>query len=102
MANHVIFVGPLLADTQEDYVASRKQCIGRARRFGQKKDVHVYDFVALKTFDVDVYQQRHGTMLVRRMVNNKEKFIFVKESEATQAEIQESWGSGYKRPSYEE
>ncbi len=34
------------------------QSVGRARRFGQKKKVHIHRFVALKTIDVDILEHR--------------------------------------------
>lgn len=41
------------------------QAIGRARRWGQEKLVHVYHFVTTKTIDVDIIEQRNqGKMLV--------------------------------------
>lgn len=39
------------------------QAIGRARRYGQTKPVHVYHFLSLKTIDVDVFQARSGGIL---------------------------------------
>lgn len=57
-SNHVIFLSPLLAPTQDSYVAAMTQAIGRARRRGQEKTVHIYHFVALKTIDVDILEQR--------------------------------------------
>lgn len=41
------------------------QAIGRARRYGQVKHVHIYHFAALKTIDVDTMQVRSGNTLVR-------------------------------------
>ncbi|KAH0533931.1 hypothetical protein GP486_008950, partial [Trichoglossum hirsutum] len=37
--------------------------IGRARRYGQKKVVHIHRFLALKTIDVDVIQERTAKRL---------------------------------------
>jgi hypothetical protein len=41
-----------------------KQAIGRSRRYGQTKRVHIYHFLTLKTIDVDIFQQRYGKTLV--------------------------------------
>jgi SNF2 family DNA or RNA helicase len=57
-ANHVIFLSPLLRDQQYAYDATRTQAIGRARRPGQKKLIHVYHIFALGTIDVDVLEHR--------------------------------------------
>ncbi|EME41991.1 hypothetical protein DOTSEDRAFT_89510 [Dothistroma septosporum NZE10] len=51
-ANHVIFLSPLLRDTQYGYESTMKQAIGRVRRYGQKRPIHVYRLVALHTIDI--------------------------------------------------
>jgi hypothetical protein len=63
-ANHIIFLSPLLTETQYHYDASTIQAIGRARRYGQKKVVHIHRFLALKTIDVDITQERTAKRLV--------------------------------------
>lgn len=65
-ANHVIFLSPVLTDTQYDYNSTMVQTIGRCRRFGQKKRVHIYHFVALESIDVNVLQHRRRQVLVER------------------------------------
>ncbi|TKA80489.1 hypothetical protein B0A55_02324, partial [Friedmanniomyces simplex] len=57
-ANHVIFVSPLLRDSQYTYEATMAQAIGRVRRHGQKKQVFVHRVVALDTIDVDILEHR--------------------------------------------
>ncbi len=74
-ANHIVFLSPLLVNTQFEYNSNMKQAIRRARRYGQEKAVHVYRFVsacaigkrsfmltpsqmALHTIDVDIMEQR--------------------------------------------
>ncbi|CAK4032193.1 DNA repair rad8 [Lecanosticta acicola] len=57
-ANHVLFLSPLLRDTQYDYDATMAQAIGRVRRPGQKKLIHVHRVVALHTIDVDILEHR--------------------------------------------
>ena len=51
VANHVVFVHPLLEATRARYEACRTQAIGRVRRYGQLKTVRVYDFLAEDTID---------------------------------------------------
>jgi hypothetical protein len=66
MANHVIFVAPYFASgssAQQLYDAARIQAIGRCKRFGQKKVVHVHDFVTANTIDVDILEKRNGMIL---------------------------------------
>ncbi|OJD11036.1 hypothetical protein AJ78_08115 [Emergomyces pasteurianus Ep9510] len=65
-ANHVIFFHPLLAKSQYDYTSGMAQAIGRSRRYGQQKHVHLYHFLALKTIEVNIHEQRRGERLVKR------------------------------------
>jgi hypothetical protein len=39
------------------------QAQGRARRYGQQKPVHVYNFLTLRTIDVDIVQGWTGDVL---------------------------------------
>jgi SNF2 family DNA or RNA helicase len=57
-ANHVIFLSPLLTETQEIYDANETQAIGRVKRFGQRKHVHIYRFMTTGTVDEEIYTQR--------------------------------------------
>ncbi|KAK3068228.1 hypothetical protein LTR53_014363, partial [Teratosphaeriaceae sp. CCFEE 6253] len=57
-ANHVIFLSPLLRDSQYGYEATMAQAIGRIRRHGQKKQIFVHRIVALDTIDVDILEHR--------------------------------------------
>ncbi|GAB7360989.1 hypothetical protein MBLNU230_g0972t1 [Neophaeotheca triangularis] len=68
IANHVIFLSPLLCTTQYDYEATMAQAIGRVRRHGQTKSIHVYRIVALDTIDVDIleHRERRATALTEQ------------------------------------
>ena len=57
-ANHVIFLSPLLRDSQYGYDSTMAQAIGRVRRYGQKKKIHVHRIFALDTNDVDILEHR--------------------------------------------
>ncbi|KAJ5591523.1 uncharacterized protein N7459_001892 [Penicillium hispanicum] len=65
-ANHVIFLAPLFVPSQHEYEAGMTQAIGRARRFGQTRDVHVYHMLARETVDVRIFQDRSGKVIVER------------------------------------
>ncbi|KAL2829835.1 hypothetical protein BJY01DRAFT_261159 [Aspergillus pseudoustus] len=65
-ANHIIFLSPLLAQSQYDYDSSMIQAIGRCRRYGQTRHVHVYHLLAKMTIDVNIFQDRRGKVLVER------------------------------------
>ena len=95
-ANHVIFVTPFNAKVSHAYHSSRTQCIGRALRHGQKKTVFVYDFLSLHTFDVDAFEYREGTKLVRKASANSETWKMVPRKALTDEAKAQAWGSGYK------
>ncbi|KAK6360599.1 hypothetical protein TWF730_006737 [Orbilia blumenaviensis] len=58
MANHVIFLSPLLTTTEHQYLAAETQAIGRIRRYGQKRKVHIWRLAVSQTIDVDIYKER--------------------------------------------
>ncbi|OOF92487.1 hypothetical protein ASPCADRAFT_517877 [Aspergillus carbonarius ITEM 5010] len=65
-ANHVIFLSPMLTQTQYDYEAAMIQAIGRSRRYGQTRHVHIYHLLVKHTIDVNIFQDRRGKVLVER------------------------------------
>jgi SNF2 family DNA or RNA helicase len=56
--NHAVFVHPLLADSQQQYDAYETQAIGRIRRYGQTKTVHIWRYLAKDTVDEEIYNER--------------------------------------------
>ncbi|CAI7622919.1 unnamed protein product [Penicillium glandicola] len=65
-ANHVVFLSPLFVSSRHDYEAGMTQAIGRARRFGQKRHVHVYHLLVKNTYEVNIFQKAHSSKLVER------------------------------------
>ena len=63
-ANHVIFLSALVKPSAAAYAATMTQAIGRAKRFGQKKIVHIWHILAAHTIDVNVLQQRRQRVMV--------------------------------------
>ncbi|KAJ8126512.1 hypothetical protein O1611_g7126 [Lasiodiplodia mahajangana] len=57
-ANHVIFMSTPVFAKQEDFEKYVRQAKGRAIRHGQPRDVQVYYFVTVNTFEVDLLQLR--------------------------------------------
>jgi len=49
------------------------QAIGRARRFGQKKEVHIYHFMTTNTIDVDIFEHRNKKIVKRHGTTNDAK-----------------------------
>ncbi|KAG9044522.1 hypothetical protein FS837_008029 [Tulasnella sp. UAMH 9824] len=60
IANHAIFLSPLFAKSKEHFKATETQAIGRVRRYGQVRPVHIWRFVARDTIDVEVYERFSG------------------------------------------
>lgn len=58
VANHGIFLSPLLAQSQEIYDACEIQAIGRLRRYGQIKHVSIHRFITTDTIDVEIFEER--------------------------------------------
>ena len=110
-ANHVIFASPLLTNTQQSYDALMTQSIGRAKRYGQQNTVHVYRFVALRTADVDILQERELKTLVKKTIYQRGKIFLgggpaskrkvasvewkLVREDAIDDSMEDGWGSGY-------
>jgi SNF2 family DNA or RNA helicase len=58
VAIHAIFLSPLLAPSQEIYDACEIQAVGRLRRYGQTKHVHIWRFLSTNTIDVEIFESR--------------------------------------------
>jgi SNF2 family DNA or RNA helicase len=63
VANHVIFLSPLITEEAQQYHATMEQARGRAIRFGQTKEVHIHRFVAIDTIDQSTYENREQKTL---------------------------------------
>lgn len=59
LCNHAIFVHPMLAHSQEHYTACETQAIGRIRRYGQNKVVHIWRYIVENTIDQKIFDERH-------------------------------------------
>ncbi|KAF2739409.1 hypothetical protein EJ04DRAFT_559764 [Polyplosphaeria fusca] len=100
-ANHVVFISPLLTDSQYQYESIMAQAVARSRRYGQKKRVHIYHFAAIRTMDVDILEHRHqrcealwdseDAVQVKESLPKKEKTKFVRNSVGNAALIPLSW-----------
>lgn len=64
-ANHAIFLGPLFTNTLYNYRATETQAIGRIRRYGQDKKVHVHRLLAADTIDMGIFNTRRGEERVK-------------------------------------
>lgn len=64
-ANHVIYFAPFAAKNYYEYQSTVTQSSGRVIRFGQKKEVNIWNLVTLNTLEVGVLQGQAGRVLVR-------------------------------------
>ncbi|KAI8447819.1 hypothetical protein BY996DRAFT_4592428 [Phakopsora pachyrhizi] len=54
-ANYAFFVSPLFLPTADKFKACETQAIGRLRRYGQQKKVHVIRLLTVDTIDTQIY-----------------------------------------------
>ncbi|KAG0146890.1 hypothetical protein CROQUDRAFT_656689 [Cronartium quercuum f. sp. fusiforme G11] len=59
-ANYAFFVSPLFLPTNDKFKACETQAIGRLRRYGQQKKVHVIRMLTTDTIDTQIYSYRHN------------------------------------------
>ncbi|KAI0538137.1 hypothetical protein GGR58DRAFT_313121 [Xylaria digitata] len=79
-ANHVMFVSTPVFGKQEEFEKYVRQAEGRVIRHGQLKDVRIYYFVTVNTFEVDLLQLRKkATIRLRNQVVDDDQvadFVF--------------------------
>ncbi|KAK3237919.1 hypothetical protein CYMTET_52037, partial [Cymbomonas tetramitiformis] len=61
-ANHAIFVHPMFTATQHEYTACETQAIGRVRRYGQNRTVHIHRFLVQDSIDTEIFSSRDRTL----------------------------------------
>ncbi|OCF44062.1 DNA repair protein Rad8 [Kwoniella heveanensis CBS 569] len=61
-ANHAIFLGPLFTNSLLNYRAVETQAIGRVRRYGQERQVHIHRLLALDTIDMTIFESRRAEL----------------------------------------
>ena len=74
-----------------EYVARMRQSIGRALRYGQRKKVFIYHFLALKTIDVDIFQKNSKMKLA---LSKAENWVLKYESNLTDEQRKANWATG--------
>ncbi|CAD7926267.1 unnamed protein product [Amoebophrya sp. A120] len=85
-ANHILFAHPMVATTFAKSLAYETQAIGRARRYGQKKTVHVWRFVTRDTVEAEVVIQ-HQLATEKRAAAKRELADRIQKKEKTAAGI---------------
>lgn len=61
-ANHVFFVHPMDVPSRHIAISCERQALGRVRRRGQTRDVHVYRFVTEGTLEESLARNYHSEM----------------------------------------
>lgn len=65
-ANHVIIVHPMEALTREEAVAFEMQAIGRVRRPGQERKIHIWRFVTMNTIEQKITEDHQRELWERQ------------------------------------
>ncbi|KAK7207152.1 hypothetical protein BZA70DRAFT_270604 [Myxozyma melibiosi] len=72
VANHIIFLSPLLSNTVDSYRARETQAIGRAVRYGQTKEVKIWRFFTRDTIDTELFENMTGRKVLEEIVEGME------------------------------
>jgi len=65
-ANHVIIVHPMDAATKEEAVAFEMQAMGRVRRPGQQRKIHIWRFVTMGTIEQKITEEHQKELWERQ------------------------------------
>jgi len=65
-ANHVIIVHPMEAATREEAVAFELQAVGRVRRPGQQRKIHIWRFVTVDTIEQQITEEHQKELWERQ------------------------------------
>ena len=89
--NNVIFAQPVISPSQRAWESTMTQAKGRAYRYGQKRDVHVWHYATARTMEVNMLEDRMKGALVERVDGNGIKeWTMVPEGELTEADVRVS------------
>lgn len=65
-ANHVLIVHPMEASTKEEAVAFEMQAVGRVRRPGQQRKIHIWRFVTMETIEQEITEEHQRELWERQ------------------------------------
>jgi len=65
-SNHVIMVHPMEAATREEAVAFEMQAVGRVRRPGQQRKIHIWRFVTVGTIEQQITEEHRRELWERQ------------------------------------
>ena len=57
-ANHLVFVHPLVAESQQKWTQQEAQAVGRVRRYGQNRQVLVHRFIVDDSIDAEIMAEK--------------------------------------------
>merc|ERR1712124_37319 len=65
-ANHVLIVHPMEATSREEAVAFEMQAVGRVRRPGQQRKIHIWRFVTVGTIEQQITEDHQKELWERQ------------------------------------
>jgi len=65
-ANHVLIVHPMEAATRDEAVAFEMQAVGRVRRPGQQRKIHIWRFVTMDTVEQEITEEHQKELWERQ------------------------------------
>jgi hypothetical protein len=65
-ANHVLIVHPMEAATRDEAVAFEMQAVGRVRRPGQQRKIHIWRFVTVDTVEQEITEEHQKELWERQ------------------------------------
>jgi len=71
-ANHVLIVHPMEAESSDEAVAFEMQAVGRVRRPGQEKKIHIWRFVTCATIEETITQEHQKELWERQQAGKIE------------------------------
>ncbi|CAO1621917.1 unnamed protein product [Sympodiomycopsis kandeliae] len=71
IANHVIFLSSFVTDDQATYQSTLQQAKGRCLRFGQTKEVHIWQLLARSTIDEEMFEKRENRGTLDSVLANR-------------------------------
>lgn len=84
VANHIIFLSPLLSDTLDSYHARETQAIGRAVRYGQTKEVKIWRFFTRGTIDVELFERMTDRNVIQEIDEAIDVDVIEREADSDQ------------------
>ena len=83
-------MSPFLSQSRHSYDQAYEQAVGRALRYGQKKKVHVHHFLAVKTVDINIIEDRTDQVVAYKQPSGSGELMLVHRNSQASESIGES------------